>query len=136
MQVEKLDHLERLIDVELEIEATYTFQRGDYHDPRIEEIDIESVLTEDGEEWELSSSDERRAKELLWEQVWQTNEKGRRKSPLKFYAKSARKMRKNFLTIYAPTLTIFDVLFHAIFDNRAIVTSQSKSKKCAFFFLI
>jgi RNA-binding protein YlmH len=69
MQVEKLDHLERLIDVELEIEATYTLERGDYHNPRIEEIEIESVFTEDGDEWELSSSDERRARELLWEQV-------------------------------------------------------------------
>jgi len=69
MQVEKLDHLERLIDVELEIEATYKLQLGNYHDPRIEEIEIQSVLTEDGDEWELSSSDERRARELLWERV-------------------------------------------------------------------
>ena len=70
MEVEKLDSEGNTIGVfDVNIQATYSKDRGDYWNPPYEEMDIDSVTLDDGEDYELNREEEERALQKLYEEL-------------------------------------------------------------------
>ena len=69
MEIEKLDSegYETIGTFDVNIEATYSKDNGDYWNPPYEEMDIDSVTLDSGEDHDLSKEDEERAMSLLYE---------------------------------------------------------------------
>jgi hypothetical protein len=71
MEIEKLDSegYETIGTFDVNIEATYSKDNGDYWNPPYEQMDIESVTLDDGEDYQLSREEEQRAIAMLYEEL-------------------------------------------------------------------
>jgi hypothetical protein len=71
MEIEKLDSegYEAIEHFDVNIEATYAKDNGDHWNPPYEDMDIDSVTLDSGEDYELSEEDRRRAVALLYEEL-------------------------------------------------------------------
>ena len=83
MEVEKLDCEGNTIGVfDVNIEGIYSEDKGDYYNPPYQEMEIDSAVLDDGEDYELNREEEERAIAMLYEKMEDWKTKGRRKSPL------------------------------------------------------
>ena len=69
MEVERLDSQENVIVSEVTIQATYLKDKGDYLTPPCEEMEIDSVILEDGTKYKLDSCQEKMAIVALYEEA-------------------------------------------------------------------
>jgi len=71
MEIEKLDseNYEAIEYFNVNIEATHSKDRGDHWNPPYEEMDIDSVTLDNGEDYDLSNEEEKRAIALLYEEL-------------------------------------------------------------------
>ena len=70
MEIEREDENGNILGVfNVIVDGELYEESGDWLNPPIKEIDIVSVMTEDGEEYFLSNEEEERAMELLWNEL-------------------------------------------------------------------
>jgi hypothetical protein len=70
MEVEKFDSEGNTIGFpEVTIQATYSKEEGDHLNPPYEEMEIDAVFLEDGENYELDFYEEKTAIALLYEEL-------------------------------------------------------------------
>jgi hypothetical protein len=68
MEVEKFDSEGNTIGVfDVKVKGIYSEDAGDHYNPPHESMEIDSVLLGDGDDYELSSDEEERAMEMLYE---------------------------------------------------------------------
>ena len=70
MEVEKIDSEGNTIGVfDVHIKGIYSEDKGDYYNPPYKEMEIDSAVLDDGEDYPLNREEEERALEMLYEKM-------------------------------------------------------------------